>query len=105
MITLYRIADCAACDEVETALRELVVAHKVVDVTQVEAAVATNGIVKGAGGTAKLDRPWPMVVDGDRVVSGQVALQEYLGELARELEQWRKYQTDACYVDDQGKSC
>jgi glutaredoxin len=111
MITLYRVANCDACDEVQDALRELVVAHEVIDVTQERARMAE--LTKMEAGarpsilsteTAEKDA-LPIVVDGERVISGQTALRDYLAELAAEMEQWRKFQTDACYIDDKGKTC
>ena len=113
MITLYRVADCRACDEVQDTLEELVVAHKVVDV---EKEPVREAVAAGAQPAASSHYPpdvarllesgeMPVVMDGDRVISGQHALRDYLVELTREMEQWRKFQTDACYIDDEGKTC
>ena len=111
MITLYRVADCGICDEVQETLRELVVAHEVVEVTR-ELAQASVG--NGATGAPTppaavaehvANGEMPVVMDGERVISGTVALRDYMAELAREMEQWRKFQTDACYIDDKGQSC
>ena len=96
MITLYRADQCDACDEVQQALRELVVAHKVVDVEN-ERPAAVAAILA--------DKELPVIADGDKIVSGEPALHDYLAELTNEMDQWRKYQTDACYIDDKGKSC
>lgn len=103
MIILYRVAECDACDEVEDALRELVVAHEVIDVTGEPAKVGAHPSSLPLG-TLEKDN-LPLVVDGERVISGQTTLRDYLAELAREMEQWRKFQTDACYIDDKGKTC
>lgn len=46
----------------------------------------------------------PAVRDGDR----WIALEEvpsYLDELRALLAKWRKYQSDACYVEDDGSTC
>ena len=100
MITLYRKAGCAACDDVQQALRELVVAHQTVDVT-LERPAALDEILS--------KRELPVIVDGEQVVSGDAALRDYLAALAHEMEQWRKFQVDACYIDDKiddkGKTC
>lgn len=105
MITLYRVAECDACDEVQDALRELVVAHEVIDVTK-EPVKVKAGPSQPILATATLEKDeLPIVVDGERVISGQTALRDYLAELAAEMEQWRKFQTDACYIDDKGKTC
>ncbi len=92
MITLYRVDHCDACDEVQETLRELVVAHQVVDVEKERPAALEN-------------KELPVIADGEKLVSGEPALHDYLAELTRDMEQWRKFQTDACYVDDKGKSC
>jgi glutaredoxin len=92
MITLYRVEQCDACDEVQETLRELVVAHQVVDVQKDRP-------------TELAGKELPVIADGDQLISGEPALQEYLADLTNELEQWRKFQTDACYIDDKGKNC
>jgi glutaredoxin len=92
MITLYRATQCDACDEVQNKLRELVVAHKVVDVSKERPAAVAN-------------KELPVIADGEQLVSGEPALSDYLAGLTDELEQWRKFQTDACYIDDKGKTC
>ena len=92
MITLYRVDPCDVCDEVQETLRELVVAHQVVDVAKERPAALVN-------------KDLPVIADGDKLVSGEPALHDYLAELTRDLEQWRKFQTDACYIDDKGKTC
>ena len=100
MITLYRAADCIRCDEVQETLRDLVVAHQVVEVGQNgngERPTPLNGALAG--------QRLPVITDGDQVVSGEEAIHDYLADLTREMEQWRKFQTDACYIDDQGETC
>ena len=92
MITLYRTAQCEACDEVQDKLRELVVAHQVVDVAQERPA-------------ALADKELPAIVDGEQVVSGQTDVTDYLAGLTREVELWRKFQSDVCYIDDEGNTC
>lgn len=90
MIVLYRETGSAPGAALELALKDLVVAHEVVEV-QEDAPPA---------GIPRL----PAILDGDRLVYGK-ALPDYLAELERELAEWRKYQVDACYVDDDGEVC
>ncbi len=92
MIELIRTRDSAEGAAVEDKLRELVVAHRV---TTVE-----SGQPSPLNGT-----PLPAIVDEDRIISGQDALQAYLAELSAEIEEWRRYQVDACYIDDNGEIC
>ena len=113
MIILYRVATCDLCDEVQDSLRELVVAHKVINVEKepvhaaVKAGREAGDLEQYPAAVAELlaKGEMPVVSDGDRVISGTVALRDYLAELANEMEQWRKFQTDACYIDDEGKTC
>lgn len=90
MITLYREKGSAPGAALELALRELVVAHEVAD--------AAPGALPA--GIPRL----PAIVDGDRLVYGE-ALPGYLAELERELTEWRKYQVDACYINEEGEVC
>jgi hypothetical protein len=92
MITLYRVDHCYACDEVEERLRDLVIAHNVVNVEKERPA-------KLAG------KEMPVIVEGNEVVSGEAALHAYLAQLTRDAELWRKYQSDVCYVDEEGNPC
>lgn len=101
MITLYRVAECKACDEVQATLRDLVVAHQVFDIEKLPVQAGGERLQPVVVDAADV----PLIVDGERQVSGQSALQEYLEELAKEMEQWRKFQVDACYIDGDGKVC
>ncbi len=93
MIVLYRQEKSAEGTALELALRELVAAHRV-ELVRPEHPLP-----------APLDgKRLPAIVDGERVVYGD-ALPGYLAELAHELAEWRKYQVDACYVDDDGETC
>lgn len=92
MIELIRTRDSAEGAAVEDKLRELVVAHRV---TTVE-----SGQPSPLNGT-----PLPAIVDEGRVVSGQDDLEAYLAELGAEMEEWRRFQMDACYIDDKGEIC
>jgi hypothetical protein len=99
MITLYRVAGCDPCDEVQEVLRDLVVAHQVVNLEEDQAQPPV--VLEDALTTEKL----PIIADGDRLISGDEALRDYLADLTREIEQWRKFQMDACYIDDDGEIC
>ncbi len=89
MIELIRHADCPACEAVEAALQELVIAHRVVIVP---------------AGQTDDDLPLPALRDNDRLITGpEVAA--YLRELEKFVADWRKFQGDACYIDDDGEVC
>lgn len=96
MITLYRVANCDVCDDIQEKLRDLVVAHTVVDVEKEQPAALAGELTA---------RDLPIIADGEQIISGEAALQEYLDSLTREVEQWRKFQSDVCYIDDEGEVC
>ena len=73
--------------DVERQLAELVVAHSV-EVDEGDAVPVAL----------------PAIHDGDRWI-GAEDLETYMWELRRDVAQWRKFQADACYVDDDGGIC
>lgn len=90
MLRLYvRSGDEEAAAWLER-LEELVLAHEVVRLEE----------ESGEG-----EPPLPYLVDGRRVVIGSAAVSRYLEELEREAELWRKFQSDACYLEDDGSVC
>ena len=94
MIEFYRPADCDNCETIEAALQEMVVAHKVI---VVEPGQSPEGLPAGT--------PLPALVDNGRVFSGRAALAEHLRELEKIVADWRRFQSDACYIDDEGEVC
>lgn len=73
--------------ELEEHLKELVVAHRV-EVHQSE-------------GTPV---PLPAILEGGKWTPGS-EFGPYLSDLRSTLREWRKFQADACYVDDDGGIC
>ena len=94
MIEFYRPADCGECEEIEAALQDMVVAHRVI-------------VVDPAQQPARLpaDTPLPALVDNGQVFSGRAALAEHLRALEKIVADWRRFQSDACYLDDEGEVC
>ena len=94
MIEFYRPADCDSCEEIEAALREMVVAYKVI-------------VVKPGQRPDVLpaDTPLPALQDNGQIISGRTALTAYLHELEGIVADWRRFQSDACYLDDEGEVC
>lgn len=72
-------------------LDDLVLAYRLVEVASAD----------GLDGTDKL----PALKDGSRVVSGEAAIERYLVHLEKEKELWDRFQSDSCYVDDDGSVC
>lgn len=94
MIELYRAIDCSTCTEIEEALKEMVVAHKVITV---EAGQEYESL--------PVETPLPALKDNGRIITGQAAIAAYLKELERFVADWRRFQGDACYIDDEGEVC
>lgn len=88
-IEFYRRADCPGCANIEAALKEMVIAHKVI-------VVEPGQPVAGLDPAVSL----PAMKDSGQVISGQAAIVEHLKELERFVENWRRFQADACYCDE-----
>jgi hypothetical protein len=91
MIELYRSADCPGCADIEATLQELVVAHKVI---MVEPGHSPSPPVE-----------LPAIQESGQWVSGPEAITIYLRELAGFVTRWRRFQSDSCYIDDDGEIC
>jgi hypothetical protein len=94
MIELYRPPDCPECADIEAALKEMVVAHKVTMVRTNERPEALPA-----------DVALPALKDNGQVISGQAAIVTHLRALEKFVADWRRFQGDACYIDDQGETC
>jgi len=92
MITLYRRPDDTRADEVQNALDEMVIAYETESVTS-ETALPS-------------DVPeTPALRDDGEVVTGETALQTHLEELRTLMNDWDRFQSDACYIEDDGTVC
>lgn len=92
MIELYRNDNCNLCDEVEEELKTLVITHKIINVEKNNTSVPEN-------------LPLPVIKDEDELISGEKEIKQYLEELNKYVALWRKYQVDACYIEDDGEFC
>jgi len=95
MITLYRKRGCPRCTDIEEALKELTLAHRVVDVEEGEGA---RGIPENLGEP----RRTPVLVDEGEVFRGSRAILDHLEGLKGFRALWYKFQSDACYCDEEG---
>jgi hypothetical protein len=91
MILLYREKNCDFCDEIETVLKKLVAAYE----TQPFSEYPQQAI--------HLD--YPVIKEGDTIISGKEEILAYLKRLKVSMELWQKFQSDTCYVDDDGEVC
>ena len=88
MIMFYRNSDCPSCESLEETLRELCIAHKVVVVDD------KNKNKLPAGTMA------PVLVDGRNIIQGNCNIASYLEKLEGFKALWEKFQSDACYYDE-----
>jgi len=91
MITFYRNEHCASCADIQEILDDMVLAHETV--------------VLGPNQPSPLSpegAPLPALVDEGRVYQGQQAILAHLKELRDFKQEWEKFQSDACYCDEDG---
>lgn len=94
MIELYRPVNCPACADIETTLKELVVAHKVITVEAGQVTAELNGNVA-----------LPAIKENGQIISGPASIAAYLKDLEKFVANWQRFQSDSCYIDDEGESC
>ncbi|GAB4440695.1 MAG: hypothetical protein Kow0031_22650 [Anaerolineae bacterium] len=94
MIELYRTASDPLGAEIEDGLKELVLAHRVIVVT---AGQLPNSLPAGT--------PLPALRDQGRLITGSQALHAHLRRLQQLVYEWRKYESDACYIGNEGETC
>jgi len=92
MITLYRYPDDAWADDVQTALDEMVIAYQ------------TTVVRSEAERPDDIPRLPALRDDGD-VITGEDALRDHLDHLRNLMAEWDRFQSDACYLEDDGSVC
>ncbi len=88
MIYLHRTQNSALADKIESELKRLVVAYKVVDHDENRNFEAL-----------------PAIMENGKTVTGEKPILLFLKELKHFASEWRKFQTDACYIDEDGNVC
>jgi len=90
MLTFYRTPDCPRCNRIQEVMEELVLAHQ--------------GVVIPSGENQVTDLPagtrLPVLVDDGEVIQGSTAILEHLDRLEAFKQLWDKFQSDACYCDE-----
>ena len=94
MTRLYRTAASPAADAIQEALEEMVIRHEVV-VDPVPSACPDS--------VASADLP-VLEDDGD-VLSDADAINARLDDLRQLMADWDRFQSDACYIEDDGSIC
>lgn len=92
MLTLYVVPDCTSCATLRDALDDLAVSHETIEVSNPSELPASLGH----------DHTLPLLVDKDDLIEGTRAVLDYLETFEEFREQWYKFQSDACYCDEQG---
>lgn len=93
MIELYRETDSPEADWVEAELKDMVVGYA----CQVVSPADLPPNMTGLG--------LPILRDGEKLASGRNALMDFLIDLRKFVEQWRMFQSDSCYIHDDGQNC
>lgn len=94
MIEFYRPVECQTCGEFEDALKEMVIAHRVVTVK-----------AKQLPDSLPAETHLPAIKDDEKIIMGEAEIKVYLEELKKVVADWRKFQGDACYIDEDGQVC
>jgi hypothetical protein len=88
MIELYQTEQSAAGAGIAEALRELVLAHRVITVTP-------DNLPEELPAGTRL----PALRDQGQLITGSDAIKTHLQQLERIAHEWRRFQADSCYVD------
>jgi hypothetical protein len=93
MIKLYREENSLQADTIEAEFRELVLGYDRVMINADQAARLFG-----------IQTPLPVITNNERVVSGG-EIPAYIKELKILMRDWQLFQSDACYVRDDGEVC
>jgi len=93
MIKLYRQPRNALADQLEERLKEHSIAY--------EKRVVKDEHPPELPGDTSL----PAFKEGGKITSGKEACLKFIKQLEKEIADWRKFQSDSCYIDDDGKVC
>ncbi len=84
VIELVRPPSSREADEVAGSLRAMVVAFREIEDPM---------------------RSEPLLRDGDQVAEGADEIAGFLDQLRHEVRRWNAFQSDACFVEDDGSIC
>ena len=87
MIEFYRPVECSACAEIEEALKEMVLAHRVI-------VVEAGQLPDGLPANTRL----PALKDNGQLITGIEHVRPYMRVLEEVVFEWYKYQSDSCYI-------
>ena len=92
MIKLYREENSPQADIIEAEFRDMVLGYDRVVIGEKEAVQLFD------------DTTLPVITNNEKIVSGD-GIPSYIKELKQLMREWQRFQSDACYVDDDGETC
>ena len=92
MIKLFREENSPQADTIEAEFRELVLGYDRVVIEAKEAARLFD------------EATLPVITNNERIISGEL-IEPYIKELTQLMRDWQRFQSDACYVDEDGETC
>lgn len=92
MIVLYRPPESSWADEIQDALDEMVIAYE------------TECLDRNAALPDDVPE-LPALRDDDEVITGETALRDHLEDLRTLMSDWNRFQSDACYIEEDGSIC
>lgn len=92
MITLYRPPDDAWADETEETLDKMVIAYE-------------TKTVDGEEPLPDAIPELPALRDEGQLVTGEASLRAHLDDLGDLMADWDRFQSDACFIEDDGSIC
>jgi hypothetical protein len=94
MIRLYRNKKCSLCDDIEDKLREMVIHFQSILVEEQQYPPEILGVSS-----------LPIIKDSDEIITGEKNIKEYIERLKDFVSEWRRFQGDSCYLDENGEVC
>ena len=92
MITLYRRPESDSADAIQETLDEIVIAYETELVSDDAALPADVPTL-------------PALRDDEAVITDPDALDAHLEELRELMRDWDRFQSDACYIEEDGSIC
>ena len=92
MIKLYREENSPQADIIEAEFRDMVLGYDRVVIGEKEAVQLFD------------DTTLPVITNNEKIVSGD-GIPSYIKELKQLMREWQRFQSEACYVDDDGETC
>lgn len=94
MIILYTLPESQPGELIESRLRDMTAAYRRV-------------VVKNQKHLPRYLRAYslPFLVEGADIYSGDRIIDTFLQKYQHTLTEWQKFQTDSCYLEDDGSIC